>query len=327
MENGRDAIGVKSLNRHTLEQIVAAIPAPVLVADARDPRHPVVYVNSAYEQFTGFAGAELAGRPWSLLERRSGEDLAELRLAIDRAEAYDARVTDERKNGTPWTSDVSVAPLYDGRGELKYYLCTLRGTGTAGRAAATGANNGSREISLLQRELGLARQKVAVIDRIDSATGLLRFDYFRETLRRDLLVARRDRRFVSLLVFEIVEFDVYEQTFGDKAAESCMRMIGTQITRTLRRASDLCARYDDVTLVAAALGQAPEEIQPLADAIAESVSQLKLHNPRAKSNRYITVRVDVIGCPPGAHDDPEPVIARVVERSRAVDTRLEAISA
>jgi diguanylate cyclase (GGDEF)-like protein len=222
---------------------------------------------------------------------------------------------------------VSVAPLYDGRGELKYFLCTLRGTGTAGRAAATGANNGAREISLLQRELGLARQKVVAMDRVDTATGLLRFEYFRETLRRDLLVARRDRRFVSLLVFQIVEFDVYEQTFGDKAAESCLRMVGTQIVRTLRRASDLCARYDEATLVAAVLGQAPEEIQPLADAIADSVSQLKLHNPRAKSNRYITMRVEVLGCPPGAHDDPEPVIARVLERARADDTRLEAISA
>ena len=55
METGRDAHGIKSLNRHTLEQIVAAIPAAVLVADANDPKLPIVYANPAYEDLTGYA--------------------------------------------------------------------------------------------------------------------------------------------------------------------------------------------------------------------------------------------------------------------------------
>ena len=138
-------------------------------------------------------------------------------------------------------------------------------------------------------------------------------------LRRDLAMARRDRRFVTLLVFEIVEYDIYRQTFGDKAADSCQRMIGAQIMRTLRRAGDLCARYDESTLVAAVIGQHASEIQPLAEQIAENVRQLKLHNPRAKSSRYVETRVTVIGCPPGAHDDPEPVIARALAATRASD--------
>jgi diguanylate cyclase (GGDEF)-like protein len=169
---------------------------------------------------------------------------------------------------------------------------------------------------VLQGELGQARQKVATLDRIDQGTGLARFPYFQETLRRDLAMARRDRRFVTLLVFEIVEFGVYRQTFGDKAADSCQRMIGAQIMRALRRAGDLCARYDDTTLVAAAIGHA-SEVQPIANRIAESVRQLKLHNPRAKVSRYIEIRPIVIGCPPGAHDDPEPLIARALAEPRS----------
>ena len=140
---------------------------------------------------------------------------------------------------------------------------------------------------MLQRELGRARQKIATLDRIDPATGLVRFGYFQDMLRRDLAMARRDRRFVTLLVFEIVEFDAYRQTFGDKAADSCQRMIGAQIMRTLRRAGDLCARYDDSTLVAAVIGQHADEIQPLAEQIADNVRHLGLHNPRAKSSRYV----------------------------------------
>ena len=118
----------------------------------------------------------------------------------------------------------------------------------------------------------------------------MRFPYFQEMLRRDFAMARRDRRFVTLLVFEIVEFDVYRQTFGDKAADSCQRMIGAQIMRALRRAGDLCARYDDSTLVAAAVGQHADEIRPLAERIAESVRELRLHNPQARSRAAMSRR-------------------------------------
>jgi diguanylate cyclase (GGDEF)-like protein len=194
-------------------------------------------------------------------------------------------------------------------------------------ATADPCADSTGELSLLQRELGRARQKIATLDRVDPATGLVRFAYFQETLRRDLAMARRDRRFVTLLIFEIVEFDTYRLTFGDKAADSCQRMIGAQIMRALRRAGDLCARYDDGILVAAVIGQHASEVQPIVDRIDESVRQLKLHNPRAKSSRYIGTRVAVIGCPPGAHDDPEPLIARALTESRSDDGGVRALLA
>ncbi|HVS23773.1 MAG TPA: diguanylate cyclase, partial [Gammaproteobacteria bacterium] len=159
---------------------------------------------------------------------------------------------------------------------------------------------------------GRARQKIASLDRVDPGTGLMRLGHFQELMRRDLGVARRDQRVITLLLFEIVEFDAYRQTFGSKAADSCQRMIGAQIMRTLRRAGDLCARYDDSTLVAAAMGQEVGDVQKLADQIAQNVRKLGLHNPRAKRSRYITVRSALVGCAPGVYEDPENVITRAL---------------
>jgi hypothetical protein len=42
MDTGRDARGIRSLNRHTLEQIVAASSAAVLDADANDAQLPII---------------------------------------------------------------------------------------------------------------------------------------------------------------------------------------------------------------------------------------------------------------------------------------------
>jgi diguanylate cyclase (GGDEF)-like protein/PAS domain S-box-containing protein len=331
METGRDSQGIRSLNRHALEQIVAASPAAVLVANASDPQLPIVYANAAYERLTGYELEELADHPWAALARAAAGDdaLAALKSAIDRGEACRVTIPELRKDGSTWTSDVSVTPLRGARGELRFFLLTHEAVavdaGRAGTEAGAAANDANGEISLLRGELGRARQKIAPLDRIDPGTGLVRFPYFQETLRRDLAMARRDRRFVSLLLFEIVEFDIYRQTFGDKAADSCQRMIGAQIMRALRRAGDLCARYDGSTLVAAVVGQHADEIRPLAERIAESVRELRLHNPRAKSSRYVATRATVIGCPPGAHDDPEPVIARTLAAVRGNDVPTRAV--
>ena len=74
METGRDASGIRSLNRHTLEQIVAASPAALLVADANHPELPIVYANPAYERLTGFALADLVGRAWAARGRAAGDE-------------------------------------------------------------------------------------------------------------------------------------------------------------------------------------------------------------------------------------------------------------
>jgi diguanylate cyclase (GGDEF)-like protein/PAS domain S-box-containing protein len=298
----------------------------ILLADAKDPQLPIVYANPAYEDLSGYSIAELAGNSWQLWKRDGAEqpELAKLKEAIGRAEACAVTLPDVRKDGTAWMSRISVEPIYNPRGELKYFLCIHRPTaeGTVERRAAAEPTPDSVavdlpqddpdnvEVKLLQHELGRAREKIATLNRIDPLTGLLRFDHFQELLQRDIGMARRDRRAVTLVLFEITELDAYRRTFGTKSADSCQRMIGAQIARTFRRAGDLCTRYDDTTLLVAVVGQAPEELRRLADQIAENVRKLGLHNPRAKLGRYITVRYAVVSCLPGSADYVEGVIAR-----------------
>jgi diguanylate cyclase (GGDEF)-like protein/PAS domain S-box-containing protein len=322
MDNGRDAHSVKSLSRHTLEQMVTLSSEGILLADAQDPDLPIVYANPAYQELSGYSAEELTGNSWQLAKRDSeGQpELERLKAAVGRAESCQVTVPDLRKDGTSWFSRVTVEPIYNARGELKYFLCIQRPA-----VGASAPQSSDVEVSLLQHELGRARQKIANLNRVDQATGLMRFGYFEEVLRRDLAIARREQRVVTLLVFEIVEFDVYRQTFGSKAADSCQRMIGAQIMRTLRRAGDLCARYDECTLVASVIGQDSSEVQRLADQIAENVRKLGLHNPRAQLGRYVTVRSALVSCHPDKGDDTESAINQALEILQAKDDAIAAM--
>ncbi|HEY8521226.1 MAG TPA: diguanylate cyclase [Gammaproteobacteria bacterium] len=279
---------------------------------------PIIFANGAYTEQSGYSAEELTGTGWRLAARAAegSPELAELKIALERRQACELDVHDVRKDGSTWPTQLRLEPLYDGDCELRYFLCVQRPKKVPMIT--------EQSAETVQRDPVRPRIKTPTLERMDPATGLLRFDYFKELLSRDLAVARRDGRAVTVLLFEIVEFDAYRSTFGPKAAESCQRMIGAQVTRTLRRASDLCARCDDSTIVASVLDQRPAEVEPLAEQIAANVRRLGLHNPRAKTERYVTVRTAVAACDPA--DDPEAAIARA-RRALAAEPEPQALRA
>jgi len=305
-------VAVKQLSRRILDQILALNSEGIVVTDASDPDFPVVYVNPAYEHLTGYCAEEVLGCGWRLLndEVRDPALLREIKTAMGRSETCEMTLADIHKDGTSWLSRVSVHPLHNARGDLEYYLC-------AQIPAPEHSKSGSGlEVGLLQRELRRARQQIASMDRIEPATGVFRYEYFLELTRRDFRMARRDKRTVSVMVLEINDLDVYRQTFGSKAADSCLRMVAAQVTGALRRSGDLCGRVGETTLAAVVHGQAPDEARELASRIAENVRGLGLHNPRAQSGRYITVSIGIAG---GSEieEDPEILIGRAQEELRA----------
>jgi PleD family two-component response regulator len=101
-----------------------------------------------------------------------------------------------------------------------------------------------------------------------------------------------------MVFFEVNDLDVYGQTFGTKAADSCLRMIAAQVTGALRRAGDLCGCDNERRIVALIHDQDIENVGRLATRIASNIRGLGLHNPRAESGRYVTVRFGIaVGMP------------------------------
>jgi len=295
-------------DRHCLEQIVARSSEGILLLDARDADRPIIFANPAFESLTGYRAGELIGKRWHVLTRERGQHrgVDDLQAAVERGEPIDVELPDQRKDGTVWMSKIEFSTLRDDRGEIRYFLVQQRASQALQAAAlALPAESAPSPVAAAG-----TRPKLDAISRIDSATGMPHYDHFAAILNRDIAIARRDRRPVSLMLFEIVELDTYRQTFGAKAADSCVRMIGAQLGSVLRRAGDLYARCGDDMLVAAVVGQDVAESSQLAERIVSNVRGLRLHNPRAKSGRYVQVDLGITGGVPGPNDDADVLLAR-----------------
>lgn len=295
---------LKSLSRHILQQIVASSTQGILLIDARDSELAIAYANPAFEALSECSAAQLEGTSWRsiLVGDDANPELAKIRTAIDSGESCEATIPYYRHDGTTWVAGVRISPLSSVRGDTPYFLCQHE-------TAAPKKHAEDADVDMLQRALGQARQKIVNLNRVDPVSGLLRYEYFLSLLKRDIGVARRDSRMLTALVFEIVDLEIYRQTFGANAADSCLRMIGAQIAGAFRRAGDLCARYDETTFVVTVPNQDPAQLTMLAGRVAEKVRSLGLHNPRGQASRYLTIRSAVVGAEADGAD-PEDLLAR-----------------
>lgn len=294
------------LSRHILEQIASLTSDAVAVVAAGGAIYRVVYVNPAHETLTGYTDAETVGRPWRIFEAAADEpaEITNLRAAMAQGDPCALTLPDVRKDGTAWLSHLEAHPVQSKAGDLRHYLIIQR------QLMASAGGESGLQVGLLQRELRRARQKAASLDRIDSASGVFRYEYFLEVADRDCRMARREQRLVAIVLFEVNDLDIYRETFGSKAADSCLRMIAAQVTRSLRRTGDLCGCDDSGRIIALVHGQDSEQVADLVSAISADIRRLGLHNPRGRSGRYITVRAGVAAGTPSSNRYLEDLIGQ-----------------
>lgn len=96
----------------------------VIITDALDPAHPMIYVNSAIERVTGYAADELIGQSCGLFMCPTA-NAAECAALIEALYSHPERQTTMQwfaKGGVAFWSQVAVSPVQDSRGRLTHHV-------------------------------------------------------------------------------------------------------------------------------------------------------------------------------------------------------------
>lgn len=98
-----------------LERAVTASTNSIVISDPNLPDDPLVYVNPAFEETTGYAAEEALGRNCRFLqgEDRAQPAIAELRTAIREGRQCTAVLRNYRKDGTLFWNELSIYPVLD----------------------------------------------------------------------------------------------------------------------------------------------------------------------------------------------------------------------
>jgi diguanylate cyclase (GGDEF)-like protein len=275
-----------NLNKRVIRQALDLSPVATIIVDMKNHPHPVVYVNQSFEALSGYDASELINHSWSELSGTAEDQEME--------SGQVAYLQCHPRLGVADQICLDMLPIYHQPGTPHYWM------GTERELSPADLDEQDNERDALLSVLRDARMHLRRLDGRDSATGILNRRVFDDLFERDWVMARREKRQLSAILFQVDDFEAYRDVYGRHAADSCLAKVAHAITGTLRRAGDLVARYADDQFVVLLNNNDAATADKLAARIADKVHGLSIHHPRAQSGRFITMAFGAASTVPSA---------------------------
>ncbi len=106
------------------EDLIASSSIAAVISDPRQQDNPIVACNSAFTALTGYSRDEIIGNNCRFLCGPDTEPwlTQTLRTGIRLRQPTMVEILNYRRDGTPFRNAVMVAPLFDAKGDIEYFL-------------------------------------------------------------------------------------------------------------------------------------------------------------------------------------------------------------
>jgi len=123
-EQDQMAISPSDLPKASVMALIENSPIASVVSNPRLPDNPIVAVNDAFQQLTGYDRSFIVGRNCRFLAGKATESwlTEEIRRGVRQQRSVLVEILNYKKDGTAFQNAVLVAPLFDEEGELEYFL-------------------------------------------------------------------------------------------------------------------------------------------------------------------------------------------------------------
>lgn len=113
--------------KRLLEASIAESFNSVIITEA-GPSYPIVYVNSAFCELTGYGPHEVIGKSPSILQgpNTDPEVLKRLDRELAEGKTFHGKAFNYRKDGSPFMMEWKIAPIRNEAGEITHFLAIQR---------------------------------------------------------------------------------------------------------------------------------------------------------------------------------------------------------
>ncbi len=164
-----------------------------------------------------------------------------------------------------------------------------------------------QELKELAEKLEVANERLKRLSSLDGLTGIANRRIFDETLQREWNRAIREQSVISLIMLDVDNFKLYNDTYGHLMGDECLKSVASVIAERLKRSVDLPARYGGEEFACILPGTEKDGAFYVAESIRESVKNQKI--PHKKSTKKIvTVSIGVATTIPKKNTNPIELI-------------------
>lgn len=165
------------------------------------------------------------------------------------------------------------------KGEYIWVEASLRVVRDPETGVPTGMLNIVRDVSerkLVEKRLQEAYNAVEALAVTDALTGLANRRRFDECLATEWRRAARERQPLSLLMLDVDQFKVYNDTYGHQRGDSCLKQVAEACMDVVSRPGDLVARFGGEEFVVILPNTEGDGAMHVADEICEALRSRRL---------------------------------------------------
>jgi two-component system, cell cycle response regulator len=164
------------------------------------------------------------------------------------------------------------------------------------------------EQSQLYRQLAIANEKLQQLATTDGLTGIANRRQFDRILMLEWRRLAREELPLSLMMFDIDFFKLYNDFYGHLAGDDCLQKVAGAIASCAKRAGDLSARYGGEEFAVLLPYTNAEGANVVARTICDRLKTLQLPHARSSIRPYVTISCGIATTIPVAQQSPETLI-------------------
>jgi len=198
-----------------LERAVAHSANAIIITDAiHGSKHPILYVNPAFERLTGYAADEAVGRNSRFLlgAETAQSGLDEIRAALREKREGQALLKNFRKDGSVFWHELTVAPVPDESGLVTHFISVMNDV-TARK---------------------LQEEQIARHAHFDALTGLPNRQQLFDRIRLAAADGRERGCAFGVVMIALNRFALVNDAYGHDAGDTLLRDLGNRLLASVR---------------------------------------------------------------------------------------------
>lgn len=236
-----------------LKRGIEASPNGVVMADATQPHLPLVYVNSAFTDITGYSAQEALGRNCRFLqgEDSNPEAVEKIRQGIARHQDVQVLLRNYRRDGRLFWNQLSISPVFNEVGECTHFI-------------------GIQQDITHQRE---QEARIAYQTAHDPLTGLPNLGALQARLEHVFQYCTQHKQELALLHIDLDDFKPINDALGHGMGDLLLKTVAQRLLDTATAGANVARLSSDEFVVLLAPYQSEQAVIALTNRLLATISQ------------------------------------------------------
>lgn len=263
--------------RDAMREYLKLVEQNVIVSKT-DTNGIITYVSLAFADISGYTKEELIGSPQNIVRHPDTpkEIFRELWNTIISGKTWSGEIKNKTKQGGEYWVFATISPTYSYNGTIGGYMAIRQ------------------DIS--------DKKRIEELSITDALTSLYNRRHFNGIGPKEILRARRERKYLAFILLDIDHFKKYNDTYGHHGGDEVLVAVSLGLKESFKRSNDFVFRLGGEEFGVIISEEEPELLARSAENARERIERLAIEHHLNPPSRVVTASFGMVIVPPTSGD-------------------------